>query len=238
MTFRLKSTANSRSSPDSMTTEKRELNPSDMVSSAVYKVITGCVVPRPIGFVSTVSIDGIYNAAPFSFFNAISHIPPMVCISISPIYRTKSKKDTLQNILDTGEFVVNIVNRQLAAAQDFCSNEYPPEFDELTASGLTAAPSSMVKAPRIHESPANFECKLYTATPLPDSPYTLVIGKVVNMHVRGDLLLPDGRISSPKLDAIGRMAGSLYTRTTELFSLDHDAFKLIKAADTPLDSAN
>ena len=79
-----------------------------MASTDVYKIIAGCVVPRPIGFVSTVSRDGIHNAAPFSFFNAISHNPPMVCLSISPIYKSGQRKDTLKNITDIGDFVANM----------------------------------------------------------------------------------------------------------------------------------
>ncbi len=209
------------------TYEKRELDPDKMASTDVYKIIAGCIVPRPIGFISTVSRDGIHNAAPFSFFNAISHNPPMVCISISPVYKTGQQKDTLRNILDVGEFVANIVNDDIARAQDYCSNYFPPEFDEMTASGLTARPSKLVGAPLIEESPVNFECRLLQTVPLPKSPYTLIIGRVVLMHVRSDLLQPNGRIDARRLAAIGRMTGNSYIRTNDLFTLEHDTFEVL-----------
>ena len=197
-----------------------------MASTDVYKIIAGCVVPRPIGFISTVSREGIHNAAPFSFFNAISH-PPMVCMSISPIYKTLQRKDTLTNIIDVRDFVANIVNEELAAAQDHCSNYFPPEVDEIRSCGLTPGPSKLVKAPRIEESPVNFECRLIEAMPLPQSPYTLVIGRVVLMHVRADLMQANGRIDSGRLAAIGRMTGNAYTRTRDVFTLDHDTFEVL-----------
>ena len=206
---------------------KHELDPEAMASTDVYKIIAGCVVPRPIGFVSTISRDGIHNAAPFSFFNAISHNPPMVCLSISPTYKSGQRKDTLKNITDVGDFVANIVNEELAAAQDRCSNYFPPEVDELRESGLTPGPSKLVKAPRIEESPVNFECRVVQAMPLLPSPYTLVIGRVVLMHVRADLLQPNGRIDSGRLAAIGRMTGNAYARTRDVFTLEHDTFEVL-----------
>jgi flavin reductase (DIM6/NTAB) family NADH-FMN oxidoreductase RutF len=209
------------------TNNKRELDPEAMASTDVYKIIAGCVVPRPIGFISTVSRDGIHNAAPFSFFNAISHNPPMVCMSISPIYKSARPKDTLTNITEVGDFVANIVNEELAAAQDRCSNEFPPEVDEFRESGLTPGPSKLVKAPRIEESPVNFECRLVQVMPLLPSPYTLVIGRVVLMHVRADLLQPNGRIDSARLAAIGRMTGNAYARTRDVFTLEHDTFEVL-----------
>jgi flavin reductase (DIM6/NTAB) family NADH-FMN oxidoreductase RutF len=206
---------------------KRALDPEMMASTDVYKVIAGCVVPRPIGFISTVSRDGIHNAAPFSFFNAISHNPPMVCISISPIYKSGQRKDTLKNITDVGDFVANIVNEELAAAQDRCSNDFAPEVDEFREAGLTAGPSKLVRSPRIEESPVNLECRLVQVMPLHPSPYTLVIGRVVLMHVRADLVQPNGRIDAARLAAIGRMTGNAYTRTRDLFTLEHDTFEVL-----------
>ena len=206
---------------------KLELDPDAMATTDVYKIIAGCVVPRPIGFISTVSQDGIHNAAPFSFFNAISHNPPMVCMSISPIYKSGQRKDTLTNIVEVGDFVANIVDEALATAQDHCSGAFPPEVDEIRRSGLTPGPSKLVKAPRIEESPVNFECRLIEAMPLPQSPYTLVIGRVVLMHVRADLMQADGRIDAARLAAIGRMTGNSYTRTRDVFTLEHDTFEVL-----------
>jgi flavin reductase (DIM6/NTAB) family NADH-FMN oxidoreductase RutF len=206
---------------------KRELDPAKMSSTDVYKIIAGCVVPRPIGFISTVSPEGVYNAAPFSFFNALSHIPPLVCISISPIYATGEQKDTLKNILAGGEFVANIVSEEIASAQDYCSGTFAPEVDEIAASGLTAVPSKLVKPPRIEESPVNFECRLVQTIPLPESPYTLVLGRVLLIHIRDDILLPNGRIDAARLAAVGRMTGNSYTRTRDVFTLDHNTFEVL-----------
>lgn len=206
---------------------KKALDPQDMATTDVYKIIAGCVVPRPIGFISTVSSGGVANAAPFSFFNAISHNPPMVCMSISPIYKTGSRKDTLNNILETGEFVANIVDETIARAQDYCSNYFPPEVDEIQASGLTARSSHRVKAPLIEESPVNLECRLLQAMPLPESPYTLVIGRVLLMHVREDILQANGRIDARRLAAVGRMTGNSYIHTRDLFTLEHDTFEVL-----------
>jgi flavin reductase (DIM6/NTAB) family NADH-FMN oxidoreductase RutF len=211
--------------------DKIEFDPAAMQPTDVYKIVAGCIVPRPIGFISTVSSSGINNAAPFSFFNAISHMPPMVCVSISQIYKANRRKDTLTNVLETGEFVVNIVDETIVQAQDFCSGSHPPEFDEIKGAGLTAAASRTVCAPRIEESPVNFECRLVEAIALPESRYTLVIGRVVRMHLRRDLILPSGRIDVAKLCAVGRMTGNTYTRTNSIFSLTHDTFDVLPAKE-------
>jgi flavin reductase (DIM6/NTAB) family NADH-FMN oxidoreductase RutF len=212
---------------------KIQLDPAAMAASDVYKILAGCIVPRPIGFISTMSRDGVRNAAPFSFFNAISHIPPMVCVSISRIYKTDSQKDTLANILETQEFVANIVDETIVKAQDLCSETYPPEADEISIAGLTGAAGTVVRAPYIAESPVNFECRLVEAKPLPGSPYTLVIGHVVHMHVRENLISANGRIDARQLRAVGRMTGNTYTRTDGLFTLAHDTFEVMPAAAAP-----
>ena len=202
-------------------------DPLQMELAMVYKIMAGCIVPRPIAFVSTISRASVINAAPFSFFNVLSHIPPLIGISISKIYKTGTNKDTLTNIVEGRDFVINIVNNDIVRAQDLCSNAYPPEVDELALSGLTAVPSKIVRAPRVEESPVNFECALTQVMPLDDSPYTLVIGRIVYMHVRADLLQPRGNIDLKRLDAVGRMAGKVYARTQELFALDHDSFQVV-----------
>jgi len=211
--------------------EKRVLDPQEMASTDVYKIVAGCIVPRPIGFISTISREGVHNAAPFSFFNGVSHNPPMVCVSISPAYAQAQRKDTLTNILEVGDFVVNVVNEDLACAQDYCSNYFPPEFDELAGAGLTATSSRRVKSPCIEQSPVSFECCLHATVPLAESPYTLVIGRVLMMHVRDDLLMPNGRIDVGRLAAIGRMTGNSYVRTRDSFTLKHDTFEVLPSSE-------
>lgn len=209
------------------TQEKLGFDPEAMASTNVYKILAGCIVPRPIGFLSTVGPDGVFNAAPFSFFNGISHNPPMVCASISKIYDTGRTKDTLTNILHTRHFVVNIVDEDIVRAQDFCSGAFAPGVDEIAAAGLTATPGRLVQSPRVEESPVNFECRLVHSLPLPESSYTLVIGRIVYMHVRKDLMLANGRVDAARLRAIGRMTGNSYTRTADTFTLDHDTFEVM-----------
>jgi flavin reductase (DIM6/NTAB) family NADH-FMN oxidoreductase RutF len=198
-----------------------------MTDTAVYKVIAGCIVPRPIGFVSTISPAGIANAAPFSFFNGISHVPPLVCLSIAQKEDKSGPKDTLANILGTGEFVVNIVDEALAEAQDRCAQRYPPEVDEIAAVGLTSVPSTLVKAPAIKESPVNFECRLVQHIPLPESVYTLIIGRIVRLHIRADILSPNGYVDPSRLRAVGRMTGSTYALTRDIFKLKHNTFDVL-----------
>lgn len=195
-----------------------ELDPAKHHGS-LYKIVSGCIVPRPIGLISTVSVDGINNAAPFSFFNSVSDVPPRVCVSICTNALTNSRKDTLANILDTGEFVANIVNEDIVEAQDNCAKPFPPEVDEISVNGLTAFPSKLVKPPRIKESPASLECRLFETIPLPKSAYTLILGEVVCIHVREDIIGKGGRVDPGKLRAVARMAGFTYARTRDLFAI-------------------
>ena len=208
--------------------DKREIDPATLDAHAVYKIMAGCIVPRPIGFISTVDGAGVFNAAPFSFFNMVSHLPPMLSVSIARNRVGDGQKDTLANIFAGGEFVVNIVNEHIVAVADQCSEYQPPEIDEIALNGLTAVASTCVKAPRIGESPVNFECSLVTRVDLEGSLHTLIVGRVVRMHVRDDILLPNGRIDQERLAAVGRMAGSVYCRTRDTFATTHDGFAAIE----------
>jgi flavin reductase (DIM6/NTAB) family NADH-FMN oxidoreductase RutF len=209
--------------------EKLALDPTAMTETNVYKIVAGCIIPRPIGFISTLSRAGIANAAPFSFFNGISHAPPLVCLSIADKTDKRDPKDTLANILDTGDFVVNIVDEAIAEAQDRCAATYAADVDEMEAVGLTKVPSKLIRSPRIEESPVNFECTLVRHIPLPESSYTLVIGRIVYMHVRADILLPNGYIDPSRLRAVGRMTGNSYINTRDIFTLKHNTFDVLPA---------
>lgn len=201
--------------------EKIEIDP-EIEKKGLYKIMSGCVVPRPIGFISTLATDGVLNAAPFSFFNAISDIPPMLCVSICTNAPAGTRKDTFNNIVDTGEFVANIVSEEIVPAQDSCAKPVPPDVDEIRMTGLTPVASKLVRPPRIAESPVNFECRLHEIIPLPGSTYTLLLAKVVYIHLRKDLLTGDQRIDPVKLRAVARMAGFTYARTTDLFAIEHN----------------
>ena len=186
----------------------------------IYKLMIGAIVPRPIAFVSTLSAEGIPNLAPFSFFTGVSANPPVICFS--PMIRGTdgARKDTLNNIEATREFVVNIVSEDFAAQMNVCSTEFPPEVDEFAASGLTPAPSDVVKAPRVKESRINMECLLLQVVHVSGKPLggSIVLGEVVRFHV-DDAIVSDFRIDPDKLRAIGRLGGPSYTRITDRFDL-------------------
>ena len=184
-----------------------------------YRVLTGVVVPRPIAFVSTVSADGVANLAPFSFFNAVAPDPPTVIFSSSR-HAGRKDKDTLTNVEATGEFVVNVVVDDIAEAMNRTAAEYPAEANEFAIAGLTEAPSSIVKAPRVAESPVNMECRLNRVIDIGegDHQHGLVIGEVVLLHIRDDLI--DGhRINHHRLKPTGRLAGSMYCHTSDTFEM-------------------
>lgn len=206
---------------DSVLNEFIELDP-DKDQHRLNETMFGCIVPRPIAFISTTDADGICSAAPFSRFNGISDVPPMVYVSICRDASTKSPRSTLSNILDTKEFVVNIVSEEIAEAQDKCAKIFPPEVDEISTTGLTTVASRLIRPPRIKESPVNFECELVQSIPLRDSSYTLIIGQAVCIHVRKELFGENGRIDPLKLRAVASMGGSSYTRTRDLFAIEHN----------------
>ena len=194
-----------------------------------YRVLTGVVVPRPIAFVSTRSPDGVDNLAPYSFFNAVAYDPPTVVFSSSrraPLINGKHKsKDTLRNIEETGEFVVNIVVDDIAEAMNRTAAEYPEEVDEFEIARLTAAPSDLVRPPRVAESPVNMECRVNQVVNLGDfsisggrGSHGLVIGTILLMHVRDDLI-NGHRINHDRLRPTGRLAGSMYCHTADTFEL-------------------
>ena len=184
-----------------------------------YRVLTGVVVPRPIAFVSTISPDGVNNLAPYSFFNAVASNPPTIVFSSSRRAGSKSK-DTLDNVEATGEFVVNIVSDDIAEAMNRTAAEFPAEVSEFDVAGLTTAASDIVRAPRVAESPVNMECRLQQVVNLGegDHRHGLVIGEVVLLHIRDDII--DGhRINHQLLKSTGRLAGSMYCHTADVFEM-------------------
>jgi len=196
------------------------VNPSEHDPRDVYKILIGAVVPRPIALVSSLSSDGIPNLAPFSFFNAICSNPPCLCFSTAFRAGTGTAKDTLRNIRETGQFVVNIVSEGMAERMNLTAGEYPPEVDEFVVSGLTAVPSDLVKPARVAESLVQMECKLQQIVIVSDRPSgaALVIGEVVRFHV-DDGIVENFRIDPDKLLAIGRMGGNTYSRTRDRFDI-------------------
>ena len=194
------------------------IDPSDLDPQSVYKLLIGSVVPRPIAWTSTVSRGGVRNLAPFSFFTVASRNPPMLCISIGPRPKGDLSKDTLSNIEETGEFVVNIVSLSLSNTMHESSKSHPPEADEFEKAGLTPAPCEVVKAPRVEEAGVSMECLLDRVLPIGSD--HLVFGRMVRFHVK-DELYRAGRIDVASLDPLGRLAGD-YTKVETIFDLPTD----------------
>ena len=195
------------------------VDPSAADARQIANLLVGVILPRPIAFVSTLSAQGVPNLAPFSYFTVASSTPPVICFT--PIVRRDgSKKDTLINIESTGEFVVNIVSEEFAAQMNVCSGEYPPDIDEFAVSGLTPAPSDLVKPARVRESHVSMECRLHQIVEISAKPGggSLVLGEVLRFHVDGGIMGPGG-VDPDKLRAIGRMGGPTYCRTTDRFDM-------------------
>jgi flavin reductase (DIM6/NTAB) family NADH-FMN oxidoreductase RutF len=185
-----------------------------------YKLLINLVMPRPIAWVTSQNEQGAINLAPFSFFNAICGHPPYVIVSVSST-DVGSPKDTANNIVLSGEFVVNLVTEELLAAMNITAADFPPGLSELAAAGLTPAASMRVKVPRVAESRASLECKLHSTLALAGN--TLIIGEVVMFHVADHLIgqsfdvkgfAPVGRLGSP----------SAYCRTVDRIDLPRVTF--------------
>ena len=190
------------------------IDPSSLSPGAVYRWMIGAIVPRPIAFVSTVGAGGRLNAAPFSYFLPITSRPPLVGVSIGP--REGEPKDTLRNVRETGDFVVNVVDEPLAARVVQASGDWPEETSEFELTGLTAAASELVRAPRVAESPVSFECRLHREVPLGEA--VLVVGEIVRIHA-ADRVLTDGRVDIEKLKPVGRLGGDGYSIVREVMHL-------------------
>jgi len=198
-------------------------NPADYEPRQVYKLMTGIIVPRPVALVSTVDRDGVPNLAPFSFFTGVGSNPPTVLFCPGVRVRGASadiRKDTLRNVEETGEFVINAVSDEIAAAANSTAAEVPPEVDEFVLSGLTPQASEVVRPPRVAESPAQMECKLLQVIYTSREPGggVVVLGEIVRFHVRGNLV-DNFRVDPAGLDAVGRMAGNTWARTRERIEL-------------------
>lgn len=195
------------------------IDPSELDAHSIYKLLIGSVVPRPIAWVSSRSRDDVLNLAPYSFFTAVSREPPMLAISIGP--RTGGEdypKDTLTNLRESQEFVINIVSVVLGNAMQESSINYPPEIDEFERAGVTPAPCEVVNTPRVAEAGISMECTVEHMLRL-GADY-LVIGRMQRFHV-DDALYSNGRIDTQGLDPLGRMAGN-YTKVETLFDLPLD----------------
>jgi flavin reductase (DIM6/NTAB) family NADH-FMN oxidoreductase RutF len=199
----------------------RSINPADHQVHEIYKLMVGLIVPRPVALVSTVDRGGVPNVAPFSFFCGVGSNPPTVLFCPSLRSSGDHRKDTLRNVEQTGEFVINIVSDAIAARANATAVDVGPEVDEFQLAGFTAIASEAVRPPRVAESPAQMECKLLQIifTSQKAGAGVVVLGEIVRFHVNADLE-ENFRIDPAKLDAVGRMAGNTWVHTRERFDLE------------------
>jgi flavin reductase (DIM6/NTAB) family NADH-FMN oxidoreductase RutF len=196
--------------------QKRRFTVSELGGADGYKLATGLIVPRPIGWIGTISPDGVPNLAPYSFFNAVSGIPPTFVFAPG----RSTRRDTLDNVRAVGEFTINVVSVELMAAMNASSASFEPGVDEFEACGLTAIASTAIRPPMVGECKANIECVVTQIVDIghPEHGNGLVIGEAVEFHVAEHLL--DGtRVDQTALRAVGRHAGNTYSHATDLFEL-------------------
>jgi flavin reductase (DIM6/NTAB) family NADH-FMN oxidoreductase RutF len=183
--------------------------------AAAYKLMTGAIVPRPVAWVTTRSVQGIVNAAPYSSYTLISPDPPLVVFHSS---RRNGDKDSARNIRATGEFVVNVANEDLLMQMHSCSAVLPPEVSEPSEFGIELAESITVAPPRIKASPICFECRLVQMFDVGNEPHTVIMGQIAHFYV-ADHLYQSGRIDQALLRPVARVGGPTYARLGELIHL-------------------
>ncbi len=192
----------------------------DREPRANFKTLLSSVLPRPIALVSTVSADGTPNLAPFSFFNGVGSNPPAVVFS--PCTKADgTDKDTLNNLRQVGEFVVNVVPHAVCEAMNEASSPFSPDVNEFEAAGFTPVKSRFIQPPRACESPVQLECKLVKIVPVGEGPLSanICIGHVLCFHVAEGYLSPDDTVDVTKIDLVGRLGGEDYSTIRDRFAL-------------------
>ncbi len=203
------------------------LSPDELPVDARYKILTGSVLPRPIAMVSTLSVNGTFNVAPFSYFNIAGHAPMALSFCVAGPKPGGTPKDTLRNAQmpadgGTGEFVINIATEDYVAAVAKSAAPLDDDESEFDFTGLVPVASQLIKAPRIQQAPVAFECKTMHVIEVGRS--RLIVGEIVYLHINDNLIDDRYRIDFDRLRAIGRMAGSRYVRTTDTFVIEDEKF--------------
>lgn len=187
------------------------------------------VVPRPIGWITTLDPDGVVNLAPFSFFNAVAYVPPQVMVAFTGPHDEGGDKNSLANLRRIGEFVVNMTTWPLREAVNTTSTPAPGHIDELELAGLTAAPARVVQPPYVAESPVHLECRVVRIvdlpTPDPDDPNTVVFGEVVGIDIADEAIV-ERSVDVLRLDPIARLGYDQYTRVTDVFRMTRPGWPL------------
>ena len=193
------------------------IDPSELSGRDTYRLLISAIIPRPIAWVSTLGRDGTLNLAPYSFFNGVAGNPPTVMFSVEQ--RAGQPKDTLRNVEETGECVVNLADRALAESMVKTAGEWDYEVNEFKEAGLKTIPSMAVKPPRVANAPIAMETKLVQLVPVPNSHSTLVLARVVRFHIREGLLLPKGTVDPVKFDPVARLGSADYTTLNEIITI-------------------
>lgn len=197
-----------------------QFNPEEIDQKAIYKLLTGAVIPRPIGWISTISETGVLNLAPFSFFNAVGEDPPHVMFST--VRTNDVNKDTLNNVLNNKQFVVNMVTEELVEKMNLTSKAIPSIESEFELAGLTPIPSAKIKPPRVKESPITMECEMvhhYFLEDHTNGGACIIIGRIIMFHVDESVLLDDFKINLDTYRPVARLAGANYSKLGEIFSI-------------------
>lgn len=202
-----------------------DIDPATLDPRDRHLLLTALVVPRPIGWISSLDAEGRVNLAPYSFFNLVSSSPPTLIVSVGE--RQGRAKDTLANARATGELVVNVVSDDLAQAMNASSVESAPEHDEFAFAGLEPAPSAVVRPPRVAAARAHLEAKVVDVVPVRDEDGAahnhVVFARILHVHVDDALFTPPHRVDVAALAPLARLAGTAYGRLGELFSLPRPA---------------
>lgn len=188
--------------------------------SVLYKLLTGIIIPRPIGWISTIDSKGINNLAPFSYFNMVSHDPP--CVMFSTGRTNNTNKDTLNNVLQNGQFVVNLVTLDVVEQMNATAESVPSDVDEFKLTNLTPIDSVSILPKRVKESPIHMECEMihhYFIDNIDGGGACIVIGKIKMIHIDDSILMENNRINLDVYKPVARLAGSNYSKLGELFSI-------------------
>lgn len=196
------------------------IEPTTLTERENYKLLIGSIIPRPIAFITTISEDGIVNAAPFSFFNIVSSNPAMLSVSIQR--KNGNMKDTARNAQVKKQFVIHIVDESTVAEINKTAANVPSDESEIDLTSLTLVNSTVVDVPAVAECKVRFECELVQAIELGENGQVgcdLVIGRVVAYHIAEEIY-EDGKINPDKLQAISRLAGNDYAKIGEIFTME------------------
>jgi flavin reductase (DIM6/NTAB) family NADH-FMN oxidoreductase RutF len=201
-----------------------DVDPNDIVQRERYKLLCGLVVPRPVALVTTLSEDGVVNAAPFSFFNVFSEDPPVAVLGLNA-QPDGSSKDTTRNIRASGEYVIHLVSDHQAEAMNVCAVNFPAEISEIDMAGFTLKPSRAIRPPTIVEAPVALETRLMQIMPVSPT-RNVVLGEIVRFKARPGIVDPEKLyVDVEKYRPLARLFGNFYARFGEVFEVKRQTYE-------------